>query len=301
MCEENGFYRSTLPIIESYFGKENPGGWDTIGNMESIKSVTQANLKKYVKDHYTASNTVIIVAGNFDEQEIVKKLKDKFKAMSCLNAKPKKRIKYIDQKQELIVQKSQHNETYLTMIFPSFPLFNEEATNLIVFLEVLLVKKGLSSRLYHAIREERGLTYRIAHANESGLDYGMLYFTVPTDSAKIPECFDIILRELKDIKENGISEKEFKDTMLHIEGVLDLASDNFYSVVSTIASQIVLKNKYKDPKEELKEFKAIKKEDLENFAKGFYDFNKMKVCVDGNFPKPQMKKDLKQILNKYSK
>ena len=300
MCQEDGLYRSALPIMESFFGKENPAGWETIGTMESINAVTQASLKKYIKDHYTANNTIILVAGNFDEEEVIQKLKKLFKSISCLNSKQKKPVKFIDTKQELIVKKSKFNETFLTIAFPSFAI-NSDKLYMIKFIGNLLVTKGLSSKLYSEIREEKGLVYRIMYHNENSLDYGLLFITFPADAKNIPECLNITLKELNKIKENGVQEKDFLESMLNIEGQVDLLNDNFYESAYSLANEIALTDNFVEPKEKIKKYKAIKKEELDEFVKELFDFNKMKVCVDGNFKSPEMKKELSQIINKYSK
>ncbi|MDD4122978.1 MAG: pitrilysin family protein [Candidatus Pacebacteria bacterium] len=300
MCQEDGIYRTALPIMESFFGKENPAGWETIGTMESINQVTQANLKKYVKDHYTASNTLILVAGNFDEEDVIKKLKNLFKNISCLNSKKKKPVKFLNQSQELIVKKSKHQESFLTISFPSFDI-NSDKLYMLKFIENLLVNKGLSSRLYNAIREERGLVYRIMYHNENSLDYGLIFLSFPADAKNIPTCLEVTLQELSDIKENGLKQDEFNDCFLNITGKIDLLNDNFYESAYNIANEIALTNTYITPKEKLEKYKAIKKEDIDTFIKELFDFNKMKVCVDGDFSKQAMKKELSQIINKYSK
>jgi predicted Zn-dependent peptidase len=268
--------------------------------MESINAVTQAKLKKYIKDHYTANNTIIVVAGNFDEKEVILKLRKLFKSISCLNSKPKKPVKFIDTKQELIIKKSKFNETFLTIAFPSVAI-NSEKLYMAKLIGNLLVTKGLSSKLYSEIREEKGLVYRIIYSDEHSLDYGLLFITFPTSFKNIPECLNITLKELSKIKENGVDEKDFKESMLNIEGQMDLLNDNFYESIYSLANEIALTNQFIDPKEKIKKYKAITKEELDNFAKEVFDFNKMKICVDGNFKTSEMKKSLTQILNKYFK
>ena len=49
-------------------------GWDIAGSKDIIKSVTRADFVSYMKQLYSASNMVLVVAGNFDEDELKKLL-----------------------------------------------------------------------------------------------------------------------------------------------------------------------------------------------------------------------------------
>lgn len=297
--KERRAWRNRLSIRESYFGKENPGGWPTLGNEESIQGMTQAALKKYVQNHYTASNIIILLAGNFNEQQVIEKIKKNFKSISCAKPKKKKKVKFINTKQELIVLKSSHKQVFLTVAFP-FSSIEKDQRYLAVILQNILFSKGLTSRLYYKIREKNSLSYSLDFSNAISLDHGITYITVPTSVKNILECFKIVLTELNDIKKNGIPKKELKESLLNIEGKLDFENDSFYPVANNIAYQIAKRNEYISHKDSFKKYKAIKREELQIFANDLFNFDKMKVCIDGDFDKSKMQKDLKNILKQYS-
>ena len=53
---------------------DQPAGWDVIGEEKTIRSLSRDDFVNYFTHQYVASNTAIVVAGNFDEQKTIEKV-----------------------------------------------------------------------------------------------------------------------------------------------------------------------------------------------------------------------------------
>ena len=57
---------------------DQPAGWDIAGRKEVIKKLTRDDFIKYRQEHYLAQSSLVVVAGKFNEEEAVEKIKSAF-------------------------------------------------------------------------------------------------------------------------------------------------------------------------------------------------------------------------------
>src|SRR3989344_2092477 len=67
-------------FMELLYG-DQPAGWDIGGTKEVVRSLTKEQLVAYRQAHYVPQATVVVVAGAFDEQDIIKKIEAAFGAI----------------------------------------------------------------------------------------------------------------------------------------------------------------------------------------------------------------------------
>ncbi|MFH7882613.1 MAG: pitrilysin family protein, partial [Candidatus Aenigmatarchaeota archaeon] len=58
---------------------DQPAGWSILGREEVIKKINSEKIKNYFKKHYSSKNSLIVIAGNFDKNKILKTLEKYFK------------------------------------------------------------------------------------------------------------------------------------------------------------------------------------------------------------------------------
>src|SRR3989344_4926240 len=84
IIEEINMYEDDAPnkvheiFMELLYG-DQPAGWDIAGTKESVAKLTQKDFIEYRKAHYLASATTVVVAGTFNEEETINKIKETFK------------------------------------------------------------------------------------------------------------------------------------------------------------------------------------------------------------------------------
>ena len=61
---------------------DQPAGWKVIGESEIIKKVKRDDFIGYIKEHYSAKNTVVAVAGNISQSNAIDKVKKYFKLIN---------------------------------------------------------------------------------------------------------------------------------------------------------------------------------------------------------------------------
>jgi len=69
---------------------------------------------------------------------------------------------------------------------------------------------GMSSRLFHVIREELGLAYYVSAGHSAELDYGMFSISVGVSNSNVTKALDAIFAELRKIKAELVDEVEMR-------------------------------------------------------------------------------------------
>jgi zinc protease len=202
-----------------------PYGHITSGLIESVKSITLDDIKKFYQTHYTKQNLVVGIGGGYEDALIERMAKD---LQSLPNGVPKQvsrpRPKALNGLHVTIVEK----DAASTAISMGFPLDivrgSKEWYSLAVANSWLGEHRNSSSHLYQVIREERGLNYGdysyIEHFPGGG---GRM--VPPQNVGRRQQIFEIwvrpvpnetrhfalraALRELKRLTEKGMTESQF--------------------------------------------------------------------------------------------
>jgi zinc protease len=221
-----------------------PYGHIPSGLVESVKSITIDDVKKFYEEHYRSGNLTIGVGGGYDHA-LVRELQSDLKRLppGAPKAIPKPRTKTLKGVNVSIVAK----DAQATAISIGFPINilrgSKDWYALAIANSWLGQHRNSSSHLYQVIREERGLNYGdysyIEHFPGGG---GR---TVPPQNvARRQQIFEIWIRpvpnetrqfalraglhEFKHLVEHGLSESEFTLTTNFLRKyVLHYASTTF--------------------------------------------------------------------------
>jgi len=68
-------------------------------------------ISKYIKDNYVASNIIILMAGNINEKQAIQRISNKFNHLPLVKSKKKKKVKFINTSQEVIINKNHQKQS----------------------------------------------------------------------------------------------------------------------------------------------------------------------------------------------
>ncbi|MEO0091164.1 MAG: pitrilysin family protein [candidate division WOR-3 bacterium] len=188
------------------------------GDTQSVAKLTIRDIVDFYNQFYTIDNGFLVVAGDFDKNELLQKIEDKFTNMR--KGKPDIRIPeflsgpYRERPKGYMIHQPELNQSY---IFLGFPGISETASDddysplslRIRVMNFILGGSPLTSRLGRAIREEEGLAYDIRSFFDRRL-YGGL-FAITTQTSDPNKAINIILREFKKMYDKGANQKELND------------------------------------------------------------------------------------------
>lgn len=221
-------------IARACYG-DHPLGYSILGTEEVLRSLRRDDLLEYVEKHYIPEQTVITVAGNFDDR-LIEEIKQKFSTFTRRGS-----VHEVSVPQFLGKTIAQHKATeqaHFCLSLPGYQVGHEEIYSLILLNNVL--GGSMSSRLFQEIREERGLAYSVYSYHSAYQEAGT--FTVYTGTAPehVGKVFDIVTNVLHDISEKGITAQELNKGKEQLKGSLMLSLESTNSRMSRLGKNELL-------------------------------------------------------------
>ena len=84
----------------------------------------------------------------------------------------------------------------------------------------------MSSRLFQNIREKYGFAYAVYSFNNMMQDTGSAGVYIGTDDSHVQRCIDLVWKELKSLRKQGITKQELERTKAQLKGNLMLGMEN---------------------------------------------------------------------------
>ncbi|MBP1913606.1 M16 family metallopeptidase [Lederbergia galactosidilytica] len=245
VLEEIKMYEDTPDdIVHDMLSKaayhNHPLGFPILGTEETLDTFTSDMLHQYIHDMYTPDNIVISVAGNIDDNFIYQ-IENHFGSFErgknkISNEKP---IFYSEQ----VAKQKKTEQAHLCLGFEGLPIGSEKIYDLIVM--NIIFGGGMSSRLFQEVREERGLAYSVFSYHSSYKDTGTLVIYGGTAAHQLDELQDTIFSTLAQFKNNGISQKELKNSKEQLKGNLMLSLESTNSRMGRIGKNELLLKKHR--------------------------------------------------------
>ncbi|MDT5150122.1 MAG: hypothetical protein QOI01_1855 [Mycobacterium sp.] len=213
-------------FLSAMFGS-HPVGRPVIGSIESIETMTRAQLHSFHVRRYTPERMVVAVAGNVDHDHVVALVKEHFGPRLVRGQEsvaPRKGTGRVPGQPslQLVNRDGEQTHMFLGVRTPGRHWKHRWA------LSVLngALGGGLSSRLFQQIRETRGLAYSVYSTVDTFSDSGAL----SVYAACLPERFDEVSRVsadvLAEVARDGITESECRIAKGSLRGGLVLGLED---------------------------------------------------------------------------
>lgn len=170
-----------------------------IGKKEIIENLSREDIVSYYNKFYVPENMIIVIAGDFNTDEIVKKIKEYFPKISTQNP-----LSSVNIKSEFNSFKIEKDTNFKKCYFAAgwlAPNVDNEDTYAMDVLTVI-IGQGKSSRLYSELKEKLQICYSIGSSYSTMKDEGLfeIYATLDEKNKVILE--DKIIEEINKIKED---------------------------------------------------------------------------------------------------
>jgi len=260
---------------------DQPAGWRIIGEEKVLKNIKREQFLKYLKEHYSAKNTIIAVAGKINQKEIVKKIKKYFAKINRQEVKDKLPVVEKQDKPQSLIYYKKTDQTHLYLGVRAYDIFHKDKYAL-GLLSVIL-GGNMSSRLFISVRERQGLCYYIRTSASTDTDSGYLATRVGVDNNKIEKAIKSILEEYKKISEIKVSPAELKKAKEYVKGTTLLSMEASDEQASFIAFQELLTGKILTLEEKFKKIDKVTAQDIQRVAQDIFKPEKLNLTLIGPF------------------
>jgi predicted Zn-dependent peptidase len=244
-----------------------------------VKGFTRQELFDYRKAQYVPDKTLVVVAGNIDEAEVVRDVTAMFGTIEKASVLDMEKVTENQTAPEVKIYDKQTDQTHFVLGFRTFNKHDKRRRTLGVLSTIL--GHGMSSRLFHRIREELGLCYSIGTSVSLEPDCGVFMIRAGVAHDKIEQTVKESLIIMKDICDNGVTEQELQKAKDFKIGNMYLSLETSDSLADWYGFQELDKDDILSPEDLESEIRAVTKEDVQSVAKVVYNLAQANLAVIG--------------------
>lgn len=214
---------------------EHPLGRPVTGDLESLETLTREDLIYFLQESYSPDRLVVAAAGRVDHRDFVAQARDAF--WRLLSRNPLPRPAPAPGGSGVQVLEGNCHQAYFSLGIPAPAYDSDERYGVHLLCEVL--GGGLSSRLFHVLRETDGSVYDISATYESFRSGGLIVLEGSTDPAILEEVVARALQVAVDLltwREPLDAEEELR-AKTRLRAQIALAGESPHSVMSRLLTQ----------------------------------------------------------------
>ena len=279
-------------IYEKLLYGDTPMGWDIAGEKDVIRGLNREDFVEYMSNLYSAGNIVLVVAGGVQVKQVEEAAKKYFGEMKKFDTKGYSKVLEKQDKPELLLKQKETEQMHIAIGFRTVPVNHPDRFALSVLSSIL--GGGMSSRLFHEVREKRGLAYYVRTTSDHFVDAGSLVTTSGLDPKRVEEGIKVIIEEYKKFADGkaGITPPEFKKAKEYLKGHFVLELEDSRSVAGFYSSQELLEKELLNPDQLLEKIDKVTVEEVEEAARKYFKNSGMNMAGIGNFASGQNFKEL---------
>lgn len=210
-----------------------PIGRPILGTPETIKSFDEATIRAFLAREYAPGKMVLAAAGNVDHAQIVAMAERHFGAMPSVPLGEPEAGTYSGGERRISRRLEQAN-IVLGLPGLSFKDPGYYATHLFAH----ILGGGLTSRLWHEVRENRGLAYSIDSFHWPFSDTGLFGIGAGTAGSDVAELMDVTLATMRQATQD-ISEIEMTRAKAQMKVALLTALETPGGRIERVARQLL--------------------------------------------------------------
>lgn len=280
MYEDMPQYKASEQLYVSLYG-DQPAGRPVLGTKDTIRSFTAKDFVAYKQKHYSASNTIIVVAGDFKAAQVKKNVAKVFAPLATRTSSKKQKVVDTQHTRTLSVFTKKTDQTHVVIGFRALPIGHKDALALSLLSTIL--GGGMSSRLFIKLREERGAAYYVNSSYEAFTDHGIFSIHTGIDKKRIGEIMEVIVDELASIKKDGIPAAELAKAQQYSIGMMRLGLESSDDIAGFCGTQLLLKGAIRTPQERTEQIMQITTADICRVARKIFVSNHANISVVGPF------------------
>ncbi|MBI2204143.1 MAG: insulinase family protein [Candidatus Rokubacteria bacterium] len=268
--------------------RDHPLAKPILGTRDSVNAFCREGVLAHFEEEYTPPRLIIAVAGNVTHDRAVELFGTGFNGFSRpiapRHSEPPKLTPSVD-----IVHKALE-QVHLVMGFPG--LHQAAPERYALFLLNDIVGGSMSSRLFQEVRERQGLVYSIHSGVQAFLDGGTTYVYAATDAQNFSKVLKSILKELRDLKKNGVAADELKRAKDHLKGSLMLSLESTSSRMNRLAKHEMHLGSFLTLDQMIASIDAVRLEDVQALIGLVIDEERLALTTLGPLDRRNLPKEL---------
>ncbi|OGH37836.1 MAG: hypothetical protein A3B44_01185 [Candidatus Levybacteria bacterium RIFCSPLOWO2_01_FULL_38_21] len=288
IIEEINLYEDTparkiADLYERLLYEDTPMGWDVSGRKDVISKMTRDDFTAYLNSLYSAHNITVVVAGGINSKKVFELVEKYFGKMKKFDTLRYKKVLENQKKPAVYVREKKTEQVHIAIGVRTVPITHKDRYALSILSAIL--GGGMSSRLFHEVREKRGLAYYVRAQSEHYQDCGTLVSTAGIDPKRVEEAITVILDQYHGIADSkfGVTNRELKKAKEFLKGHLVLEIEDSRAVAGFYAIQELLEKSIDTPSQLIEKIDKVSLSEVAEVAKKYFLNKGLNLAVIGNF------------------
>ena len=249
----------------AFFG-DTPLGWEIAGDEESVRGLSDEDIRDFWSNAYNPANLVISAAGDYDHESIVDLVRRNFTAGS--GARNGHLGSFVPAPhtplERITVEERDLNQAHICLGLPALPRDHPDQWALELMNTVM--GEGSSSRLFQEVREEAALAYDVHSFQTDFSDCGTLQVYAGVDPTDLDSAIDSILGVLRRMRDEPVAQDELNRARAYAGGRLELRLEESRHVSAWLGIQEALHERVLTLDEALAELAKVTPADIQAVA-----------------------------------
>ncbi len=254
-------------------------GIPLVGTFQTVNSMKRSDLLGYKSRTYTPSSVTVVACGDVDWNVLVDSCRGIFSKRKRGRAYGYKKLEVGQRAPKTRLLNKDTEQTHIAIGFHG--LSRSDPDRYAMDLLNVALGANMSSRLFHELREKRGLAYAIGSHVHYYADGGAAFIEAGVDNKKVSTAIRLILKELYKIKNSTITKKEFDRAREFYQGSLMFLLEDTTSHMLWLGKKIVTGDGPIDVNEVLSMVKKVTADDILQAASRVFTKRNLNLAVIG--------------------
>jgi zinc protease len=275
--QEDDLDRLVFNLFRKALYERHPYRMDPLGTLDSIQRLTQKDLKEYYQRIVVPENMVLTVVGDVDERRVILAVqkgfgdlkRGGFSSPSVPQEPPLQNRKRL----EIFKMKEQ---AHFILGFQGITLQHKDRYALEVLDAAL---SGQGGRLFHELRDKESLAYALSFMAQPNLDKGYIGVYMGTHPDKLETAIHNVLRELKKVKEEGLTEKEVERAKKFLIGNFEIGLQTYGAQASQISLDELYGLGFEHYRKYPQEIQNVSREEVNRVARQYFNLEVYAIAI----------------------
>ncbi|MES2965504.1 MAG: pitrilysin family protein [Bdellovibrionota bacterium] len=300
---------------------DHPLGKPILGTSKSIEEMSRKRIVDFHERQYGIEHVIVSIAGQVDHAEVVA-LTEKFMGSEAPSAPKRKgsvkaglvkesRKEHVEYAEKQLarmrderpvppkatpfreVVKKSSEQVHILIGHPTLEFRDPMRFDAVVVNTML--GGGMTSRLYQTVREERGLVYSVFSSLNTYSDSGTNLIYAGTEPKKAPTVIELILKELKRLKREGMTRDEIEFYKRQVKGSILLGADDIENRMNSLAVNEMMFGKYRSVDDVIADVDAVNFDSVHDYIQRKMDIETIGMLLMGPLPEAATTKWLNSL------
>lgn len=270
MRMDNQPYGNLFTVIQANTFQNHPYRWSTIGSMDHLNEAKLEEFQTFFKKYYVPNNATLVVAGDFQTEQIKKDIEYYFSDIPKGSDIPRNYGTETPIVQTKKVEAQDPNIQLPAYVYSyRIPGVKERDSYALQLLSSYL-SNGKSSVLYKKLVDQQKKALEVGAFNVGMQDYGIFaFFAIPMQGINPQSLQEQIDEEITKVQNALISEEDFQKILNLQEKAFISQNKDIENIAASLATYRVINGDTHLINKELDMYRSITREDIRRVAQEY--------------------------------